>query len=85
LRFLARIYLMPKPSILDPQGKAVEGSLHSLGFREVADARIGKLIELHVDGDSAGAVRTRVDEMCRRLLANEIIEDFRFDVEEQRS
>lgn len=85
MRFLARIYLMPKPSILDPQGKAVEGSLHTLGFTEVVDARIGKLIELHVDGDSAEAARGRIDEMCRRLLANEIIENFRFDVEEQAS
>ena len=78
---LARIFVMPKAAILDPQGKAVASSLHSLGYSEVSDARLGKLIELRVDSDDAAIVEARVDEMCRRLLANEIIEDYRFEVD----
>ncbi len=80
MSLVARVYVMPKPAILDPQGKAVAASLHSLGYAEVGDARLGKLIELRLDGDDVGAATVRVDEMCRKLLANEIIEHYRFDV-----
>ena len=77
----ARVFVMPKTAILDPQGKAVAASLHSLGYEEVRDARLGKLIELQLDGKDEAAVCARVEEMCRRLLANDIIEDYRFEVE----
>jgi phosphoribosylformylglycinamidine synthase PurS subunit len=77
---LVRVYVMPKKAILDPQGKAVAASLHTLGYDEVADARLGKLIELKVESNDAGQIKSRVDEMCRKLLANEIIEDYRFEV-----
>ena len=82
---LARVFVMPKKAILDPQGKAVASSLHSLGYAEVADARLGKLIELRLDADDASSASARVDEMCRRLLANDIIEDYRFEVENAKS
>jgi phosphoribosylformylglycinamidine synthase subunit PurS len=78
---VARVFVMPKKAILDPQGKAVASSLHSLGYPEVADARLGKLIELRLEGNDKAAASARVDEMCRRLLANDIIEDYRFEVE----
>ena len=81
MSLVARVFVMPKAAILDPQGKAVASSLHSLGYAEVADARLGKLIELRIDGEDAKAASARVDEMCRRLLANEIIEHYRFEVE----
>jgi len=81
MTLVARVFVMPKQSILDPQGKAVAASLHSLGYDEVADTRLGKLIELKLDGDDVAAARARVDEMCRKLLANEIIEGYRFEVE----
>jgi len=77
---IARVFVTPKTAILDPQGKAVAASLHSMGYDEVADARLGKLIELRLEGKDAASVSERVDEMCRRLLANEIIEDYRFEV-----
>lgn len=80
MSLVARVYVMPKPAILDPQGKAVAASLHSLGYDEVGDARLGKLIELRLEGDDVKAASARVEEMCRRLLANEIIEHYRFDV-----
>ena len=82
MTMLARIFVMPKKAILDPQGKAVAASLHTLGYPEVADARLGKLIELRIDADDSKAASARVDEMCKRLLANDIIEDYRFDIEE---
>ena len=79
--FVARVYVTPKTAILDPQGKAVETSLHSLGYDEVGDVRLGKFIDLKPSGKAADAVEARVDEMCRSLLANEVIEDYRFELE----
>ena len=77
--FTARVFVTPKAAILDPEGKAVASSLHSLGYDEVADARLGKLIELKLRRRRPRRREARVDEMCRRLLANEIIEDYRFE------
>jgi phosphoribosylformylglycinamidine synthase len=80
---LARVYVTPKRGILDPQGKAVESSLHALGFAEVGDVRVGKYIELRVRDLGREAAASRVREMCERLLANGVIEDFRVEVAEE--
>jgi phosphoribosylformylglycinamidine synthase len=80
---LARVYVTPKRGILDPQGKAVAGSLHALGFGEVADVRVGKYIELRLRDITGDAAAARVREMCERLLANGVIEDFRVEVGEE--
>jgi phosphoribosylformylglycinamidine synthase len=66
----ARVLVRPKAGILDPQGAAVERALPALGFDGVSDVRVGRLIELDVSDPS------RLDEMCQRLLANPLIEDF---------
>ena len=66
----ARVLIRPKAGILDPQGAAVERALPALGFEGVSDVRVGRLIELDVADPS------RLDEMCQRLLANPLIEDF---------
>ena len=79
----ARVFVTPKKGILDPQGKAVEQALHALGFGEVADVRVGKYIELRLRDLGADAADARVRAMCERLLANDVIEDFRVEVEEQ--
>jgi len=79
---IARVVVMPKPVVNDPQGVTVRQGLNALGFGEVADVRVGKYIEVRLDGRSAEDVRQRVDEMCRQLLANQVIEDYRFDLEE---
>ena len=79
--FIAKVYVTPKRSVLDPQGKAVSGALHSLGFGEVEDVRIGKLMEIRIAGGERASVSARIDEMCRRLLANMVIEDYRFELE----
>ena len=80
---LARVVVVPKPVVNDPQGVTVRQGLNALGFREVADVRVGKYIEVRLDGDSAEDARRRVDEMCRQLLANQVIEDYRFEIEER--
>ena len=80
---LAKIYVTPKKAILDPQGKAITNSLHALHYDEVADVRMGKYLELQLKGLSLSQAEQRIDEMCRRLLANLIIEDFRFEIIEE--
>ena len=73
---MARVVVdvMPKPEILDPQGKAIEHALSGLGFEGVHSARVGKLIELNVDEGTSDA---DLDAMCRKLLANTVIENYR--------
>jgi phosphoribosylformylglycinamidine synthase PurS subunit len=79
---LARVYVTPKRGILDPQGKAVQHSLHALGFPEVGDVRVGKYIELRLREVTREAATERLREMCERLLANGVIEDFRVELGE---
>jgi phosphoribosylformylglycinamidine synthase PurS subunit len=71
-----RVLVRLKPGILDVQGAAVKRALGGLGFTDVADLRVGKVIEVDVDAASADAARARVDAMCRKLLANPILEDY---------
>jgi phosphoribosylformylglycinamidine synthase len=80
-----RVYITPKKGILDPQGVAIERSLPALGFDGVTDVRVGKFIELQVavpNDTPAGDTRGEVDEMCRKLLANPIIEDYTFTIDD---
>jgi phosphoribosylformylglycinamidine synthase len=76
----AKVYVTLKRGVLDPQGQAVARSLGRLGFSEVADARIGKFIELKLDGEVKD-VEARLQQMCERLLANTVIEEYRVEVE----
>jgi phosphoribosylformylglycinamidine synthase len=71
-----RVLVRLKPGILDVQGTAVKRALGGLGFTEVADLRVGKMIEVDVDAPSAAEARVRVDDMCRKLLANPVLEDY---------
>ena len=75
----ATVLVRPKQGILDPQGQAVESSLRQLGFA-VADARVGRVIDLEVEADSPAAARAEVERMCERLLANSLIESYEIDV-----
>jgi phosphoribosylformylglycinamidine synthase subunit PurS len=77
---IAKIVVTPKPVVNDPQGLTVKQGLASLGFRDVTDVRIGKYIEVNLDAASEHEARQRVDEMCRKLLANHVIEDFRYEI-----
>ncbi len=81
--FRVKIEVKLKPVVLDPQGKTVLQALKNLGYDEVGDARIGKLIELTVNDGSTEKVKERVDEMCKKLLSNPVIENFEVNIEEQ--
>ncbi|GKW47595.1 MULTISPECIES: phosphoribosylformylglycinamidine synthase subunit PurS [unclassified Planococcus (in: firmicutes)] len=76
-----KIYVTLRESVLDPQGSAVMGSLHKMGYAEVEDVRIGKYLELMIS-DDAQDVDALVNEMCQKLLTNTVIEDYRFEIEE---
>ena len=78
---IARIVVTPKPVVNDPQGITVKQGLATLGFRGVSDVRIGKYIELNLEADSEHEARQRVEAMCKQLLANQVIEDYRFEIE----
>ncbi|MBE1723151.1 phosphoribosylformylglycinamidine synthase [Parasaccharibacter sp. TMW2.1882] len=75
-----RVFVSLKDGVLDPQGKAVEHALHSLGFEGASDVRISRVVDLCVKTDSAEAAKEKGAEMARALLANEVIEDFRVEV-----
>jgi len=77
-----RVLVRLKPGILDVQGTAVQRALAGLGFGDVRELRVGKLVEVDVDAPTAAAARARVDEMCRRLLANTILEDYTIEADE---
>ncbi len=77
-----KIFVSLKSGVLDPQGKAIERSLHTLGYSEVEDVRMGKYLELHLTASSPGTAESRIREMCERLLANPVIEDYRFEIED---
>jgi phosphoribosylformylglycinamidine synthase subunit PurS len=79
---LVKIFVSLKNGVLDPQGKAIERSLHTLGYSEVQDVRIGKYLELNVEASSHEAAGSRIREMCEKLLANPVIEDYRFEIED---
>ncbi|MGH7949800.1 MAG: phosphoribosylformylglycinamidine synthase subunit PurS [Candidatus Binataceae bacterium] len=78
-----KVFVTPRKGILDPQGRAVESSLKSLGFKNVANVKIGKYILLDVEARSPADARDQVKRMCEQLLANPLIEDYRFEVDEQ--
>lgn len=76
-----KIYVTLRESVLDPQGSAVMGSLHKMGYGQVEDVRIGKYLELMI-ADGEKDVDALVNEMCHKLLTNTVIEDYRFEIEE---
>ncbi len=76
-RFTVEVLVTPRPGLLDPQGKAIHHALSSLGYDAVDEVRVGKAIYLEVSADSSEAAARRVEEMCRKLLANPVTEDFR--------
>ena len=76
MSYSARVSVMLKPGIADPQGQTIERALPALGYEGVQGVRVGKVIELTVDAPDEGQARLRVEEMCARLLANPVIESY---------
>ncbi|MFQ5335570.1 MAG: phosphoribosylformylglycinamidine synthase subunit PurS [Flavobacteriales bacterium] len=80
MKYKAEIDVMPLDALLDPQGKAVSSSLKNLGLGEIGKVRIGKHITLEVEAEGEDAARQKVDEACRKLLVNEVIERYSFEL-----
>ena len=80
-----KIFVSLKRGVLDPQGKAIERSLHRLGYGEVRDVRMGNYIELETDADSLESAEARIREVCDKLLANPVIEDYRFEISNEQN
>ncbi len=79
--YLAKVYVSLKPTVNDPQGLTIKGALHELGFGNVSSVRAGKYMEIMVGEDDRARAEEQLREMCRKLLANPVIEDFRFELE----
>jgi len=77
---LAKIYVTLKPTVNDPQGLTIQGALRALGFADVESVRAGKYLELRIADTEMDEAKARVDDMCRKLLANPVIEDYRFEL-----
>ncbi|EFM10748.1 phosphoribosylformylglycinamidine synthase, purS [Paenibacillus curdlanolyticus YK9] len=77
----ATVYVTIKENVLDPQGTAVQGALHTMGFAEVGSVRIGKYLELELDTNDKAEAEVQLKAMCEKLLANTVVEDYRFELE----
>jgi phosphoribosylformylglycinamidine synthase len=78
----ANVYVTLKKDILDPQGEAVKNALHTLGYKNVMDARVGKYIVLTLENNSENDINAVVEEISKKVLSNPVIEDFSFDIVE---
>ena len=84
MKYIAKIHVTLKEGVLDPQGVAVANSLHTLDYDEVEEVRVGKFTTLTLEADNIDQAEKRVDEMCDKLLANPVIEEYSFVIEEVR-
>ncbi|MDQ5825936.1 MAG: phosphoribosylformylglycinamidine synthase subunit PurS [Chloroflexota bacterium] len=81
-KWLANVYVTLKPVVNDPPGLSIRDALHNLGYAQVSAVRSGKYIRLHMEAADEASAREAVDAMCQRLLANPVIEDYTFTLEE---
>ena len=82
MKFTDEINVMPLKTLLDPQGKAVSASMGNVGLSEIKNVRIGKHITLQIEADSKAIATTKVDEACKTMLCNQIMESYEFTLEE---
>lgn len=82
MKFIAEIDVMPLKALLDPQGKAVSGSMKNLNLPEIDNVRIGKHISLEIEAANKDVAKTKVDEACKKLLCNQIMEFYEFELHE---
>ncbi len=80
--FLARVFISLKPTVNDPQGLTIQGGLHQLGFEAVRSVRAGEYMEITLDGEVQSEAERKVADMCDKLLANPVIEEYRFELVE---
>ena len=79
--FLAKVYIQLRPTVSDPQGQTIRGGLRQLGFDSVSSVRAGKYMEIILEADTESSASDQVRDMCDKLLANPVIEDYHFDLE----
>ncbi len=77
----AKIIITPKKAVLDPQGKTVQSALAHIGYTGIGDVRMGKYLEIELDGTDRERARKQIDEACHKILSNPVIEDYRFELE----
>jgi phosphoribosylformylglycinamidine synthase PurS subunit len=77
----AKIVVMPKKAVLDPQGKTVQSAMAHMGYTSIGDVRVGKYLEIEVAGTDKEAARKQIDAACHKILSNPVIEDYRFEIE----
>jgi phosphoribosylformylglycinamidine synthase len=82
MKFIAEIDVMPHAALLDPQGKAVSGSMKNLGLPEINNVRIGKHIRLEIETDSSQSAHEKVEKACKEILSNPIMESYSFQITE---
>jgi phosphoribosylformylglycinamidine synthase len=76
----AKIIVMPKKTVLDPQGKTVKQALESMNFRGIKDVRVGKFMEIEFEGGNKAELQKAIDEACQQLLSNPVIEEYTFEI-----
>ena len=77
----AKIVVTPKRAVLDPQGKTVQTALAHMGFTGISDVRVGKYMEIELAGSDKETARPQIDAACHKILSNQVIEDYRFEIE----
>jgi phosphoribosylformylglycinamidine synthase len=77
----AKIVITPKKAVVDPQGKAVQGALAHMGYTGVGAVHVGKYLEIELNDADKESVRSQIDDACRKILSNPVIEDYRFEIE----
>ena len=80
--YLAKVYIRLKPTVSDPQGQTIQGGLRQLGFDTVDGVRAGKYMEIHLKESNEDSASQKIEEMCDKLLANPVIEEYSFELEE---
>lgn len=80
--YKGKVFVTLKQAVLDPQGDTVKRSLHTMGYADVADVRVGKYIEVRINGQTQKEAELKLDEMCQKLLANPVIEEYRIEMVE---
>ena len=78
--FLARVFITPKPTVNDPQGQTIRNALRDMGYDSVSSVRAGKYMEVRVDDEGERDAAAHVESMCDRLLANPVIEEYRYEL-----
>ena len=84
MKYIAEISIMPMKALLDPQGKAVTGSMKNLGLSEIENIRIGKHITLEIEAANKDIASSKIDEACKKLLCNQIMEFYEFTINESK-